>query len=439
MCSSDLLQDVVECDMPDLDDILSSAGPSAATAKYSSASTNNAARFGKKNEENSLFSSRIEDNAINRRNIRAVDGEHLSKHSDINESASFGFRTPSETINASNQVDPAPKAASEFDFFDDDENAQTLTKAPESPLDIFDSIEPIDEIEGIDDIEALSDEPQATPYSPTEAFLATHPIDESTPSQLPLNASNLPDTGLESQSEVSIGFPVKMTQDQMRKLMPMKEFVYTTPQELDAIPRWESRWIDALLDKKTHSRIDYHLDDPDLVDSITSWLAPMHDADAAEDVDAHAGFWLEAPTAESGDFWFLRYMLVAIEDPSIAIRAGLVFSIGTEKLRIDRHFFDNPQEQLLADLGKAAPFFEPIKKSLEQSKPEGVFLDVKQAWTFISEVSPILYSSGFDVRLPEQLTDQGSRRLRARFRIRDASQSDAARGHFGLTEIAGFQ
>lgn len=433
------LQDVVECDMPDLDDILSSAGPSAATAKYSSASTNNAARFGKKNEENSLFSSRIEDNATNRRNIRAVDGEHLSKHSDINESASFGFRTPSETINASNQVDPAPKAASEFDFFDDDENAQTLTKAPESPLDIFDSIEPIDEIEGIDDIEALSDEPQATPYSPTEAFLATHPIDESTPSQLPLNASNLPDTGLESQSEVSIGFPVKMTQDQMRKLMPMKEFVYTTPQELDAIPRWESRWIDALLDKKTHSRIDYHLDDPDLVDSITSWLAPMHDADAAEDVDAHAGFWLEAPTAESGDFWFLRYMLVAIEDPSIAIRAGLVFSIGTEKLRIDRHFFDNPQEQLLADLGKAAPFFEPIKKSLEQSKPEGVFLDVKQAWTFISEVSPILYSSGFDVRLPEQLTDQGSRRLRARFRIRDASQSDAARGHFGLTEIAGFQ
>ena len=196
------LQDVVECDMPDLDDILSSAGPSAATAKYSSASTNNAARFGKKNEENSLFSSRIEDNAINRRNIRAVGGEHLSKHSDINESASFGFRTPSETINASNQVDPAPKAASEFDFFDDDENAQTLTKAPESPLDIFDSIEPIDEIEGIDDIEALSDEPQATPYSPTEAFLATHPIDESTPSQLPLNASNLPDTGLESQSEV---------------------------------------------------------------------------------------------------------------------------------------------------------------------------------------------------------------------------------------------
>lgn len=434
------LQDPIEFNLPDFGDDLSEDGTSS-NAPIGTSSAEDAG---------SSFSGYGDDNDATQRSIRTEAS--FSSENDVNESASFGIHAPRRTAKASapfSERSHALSPDSSANCLYAEEDAAQQSPETESTLELFESLEPVDEIEGIEDIEALSDddatldasiEVDETPsYSPTEIYLATHPIDESTPSQLPLNASNLPDTGLESKAEVSIGFPVKMTQDQMRKLMPMKEFVYTTPQELDALARWESRWIDALLDKKKRSYIDYHLDDPNLVESITTWLAPMHDIDAAQDVDAHAGFWLEAPTAESGDMWFLRYMLVAIEDPSIAIRAGLVFSIGTEKLRIDRHFFDNPQEQLLSALGKAAQYFEPIKKSLEQSKPEGVFLDVKQAWTFISEVSPILYSSGFDVRLPEQLTDQGSRRLRARFRIRDASQTDAARGHFGLTEIAGFQ
>lgn len=229
------------------------------------------------------------------------------------------------------------------------------------------------------------------------------------------------------------------TPDDIRMWMPMKEYVFTTPCALEDLPRWESRWIESLLRHKAQSRIDYHLEDPMLVESVTEWLTPLHDGAATQEVDARTGFWLESPTPDSHDLWFLRYVLVANEDPTLAIPASLVFSIGTEKLRIDQHSFENPQERLLSDLGKAARFFEPLQKSLEQSKPEGVFLDVKQAWTFISEVSPMLYSAGFDVRLPEQLTDQGARRLRARFRIRDVAPGDASQGHFGLSELAGFQ
>lgn len=237
---------------------------------------------------------------------------------------------------------------------------------------------------------------------------------------------------------VALGIPVSFTPFQLRRLMPMKEYVYTTAQPFETMDNWEYRWIYSLFCDKRQSRIDYNLDDPDLVANITAWLKPISEVDAAQNVDARTGFWLEAPTDETGDLWFLRYVLVAVEDPSIAIPAKLVFSIGTEKLRIDQHSFENPQEQLLSDLGKAAQFFDPIQKSLEHSKPEGVLLDVKQAWTFISEVSPLLYSAGFDVRLPEQLTDQGSRRLRARFRIRDLHPGEA-KGYFGLDELAGFQ
>ena len=227
--------------------------------------------------------------------------------------------------------------------------------------------------------------------------------------------------------------------DQLRRLMPMKEYVYPTLKSHDELPSWEHRWYEALMHDKLNSRMEYHLEDPNLVESMTAWFSPVNESSAANDVDARTGFWLEAPTEETQNLWFLRYVLVAVEDPSLAIPAGVVFSIGTERLRVGQHSFEHPQEQLLTDLGKAAQYFEPLQKSLEQSKPEGVFLDVRQAWSFISEVSPLLYSSGFDVRLPEQLTDQGARRLRARFRIRDARPEDMEQGYFGLNDLAGFQ
>ena len=225
----------------------------------------------------------------------------------------------------------------------------------------------------------------------------------------------------------------------LHQMMPLKEYVHVSTAPFETLNTWESRWIDGLLNNKNESCMEYHLEDPPLVESIKDWLSPLHESDSTQELNARTGFWLEAPSAETHDLWFLRYMLVAVEDPSLAIPAGLVFSIGTERFRIEQHAFENPQEQLLTDLGRAAQYFDPMKASLEHSKPEGVLLDVKQAWTFISEVSPLLISEGFDVRLPEQLTDQGSRRLRARFRIRDAQPEDNIHGYFGLSDLAGFQ
>ena len=225
----------------------------------------------------------------------------------------------------------------------------------------------------------------------------------------------------------------------LHQMMPFKEYVHVSSAPYETLTSWESRWIEGLLGDKMESCLEYHLEDPALVENVREWLSPLHENDATQELDAKTGFWLEAPSAETHDLWFLRYVLVAVEDPSLAIPASLVFSIGTERFRIEQHAFENPQEQLLTDLGRAAQYFEPMKRSLEQSKPEGVLLDVKQAWTFISEVSPVLLSQGFDVRLPEQLTDQGSRRLRARFRIRDVQPGDNVHGYFGLSDLAGFQ
>lgn len=225
----------------------------------------------------------------------------------------------------------------------------------------------------------------------------------------------------------------------LHRLMPMKEYVYTVPCELIMLDSWESRWYEGLISDKTYSRLDYHLEDPDLVDTIKRWTDQIRNPSNAENVDAKTGLWLETPTSEMPDCWFLRYMLVAKDDPTLVLRASEVFKNGTENLRISKHLFEKPKNQLLKDLGTAAKFFEPLKASLNEKTPDGVYLDVHEAWRFISEISPILYALDFDIRLPEQLTNQGSRHLKARFRICDPEEIETGRSNFGLTELAGFK
>ncbi len=292
--------------------------------------------------------------------------------------------------------------------------------------------------ESEDDVEDLSED---TDDEAQDMAASDNPDEEASY----MDESAAPDSGQDNSSaprESKIIDPEILAQMQfheLRHLMPMKEYVYPVPVEINTLTSWESRWFKALVGEKSQSRINYHLEDPQLIEAMTQWIAPIRESNDLHDIEARTGFWLEAPTPDTQNFWFLRYVLVAADDPSLAIPASIVFSIGTERLRIDQHCFENPQEQLLTDLGKAAQYFEPLRASLNQSKPEGVFLDVHQAWTFISEVSPQLYSEGFDVRLPEQLTDQGSRRLRARFKICDARPEDIDKSYFGLNDLAGFQ
>ena len=189
--------------------------------------------------------------------------------------------------------------------------------------------------------------------------------------------------------------------------------------ELERLGPWEGRWLRALLGRRSEAVVPLHAEDPDLVPGFAEWTGIVRGERVGPTVQVNSktGLWLEMPSDEhigDGAFWFLRYMLVAADDPTLAVPAGQVFASGAGHLRVFEHNFDKPQEQLLADLGVAGRVFEPVRQSLEHPRPEGVFLDARQAWRFISEAGPVLFASGFDVRLPEELTGQGQRRLRAR-------------------------
>ncbi|WP_190259499.1 hypothetical protein [Pelotomaculum schinkii] len=54
--------------------------------------------------------------------------------------------------------------------------------------------------------------------------------------------------------------------------------------------------------------------------------------------------------------WFLSFHLQASDDPSLLIPAEVVWKESKTSLRLLGRKFENPQERLLADLGRAARF-----------------------------------------------------------------------------------
>lgn len=318
---------------------------------------------------------------------------------------------------------------------------ETAKTSPPSPVpcdEDSDLEDDMDELDGDASYDPLSDEesPQLRPMPELmeESDEGENlQQDDPTPSPVP---SAQPET-----TEQTTRHP-RNQQFQLARLMPQKEYVYTTLCELESLPRWECRWFDALILPKDQSRIPYHLEDPDMIESIQKWLEPLHEGKLSEITQMRTGFWLEAPSHDMPqNQWYLRYLLVGQEDPTFVVDAKTIFANGVEIYRREKHALVNPQEQLLADLGKAAPFFEPIRESLKVSTPQGTLLDVHDAWTFISEVSPSLLAMGFDVRLPDQLKLQGQHRIKARLRLKDPMPNDIGtdKSMFGLSTLAAFQ
>lgn len=317
----------------------------------------------------------------------------------------------------------------------------TTPPPKETPLDedpdIDDDFSSDGEGEGENDVESsfdamMDDDPDASSQIPG----LTDDNDEDEDSQLPSSPEN------PRESSASYSRRYRNQQMQLARLMPQKEYVYTTLCELSSLPRWECRWFDSLVLPKDQSHIAYHIEDPDIIEPVQKWLEPLQEGKLANITAMRTGFWLEAPTPDlPQDHWFIRYLLVGKDDPTFVVDAKTIFANGVEIYRRGQYALKNPQEQLLADLGKAAPFFEPIRESLKVSTPEGTLINVHDAWIFISEVCPNLLSMGFDIRLPEQLKLQGEHRIKARLRIKDPMPNDigADKSMFGLNNLAAFQ
>ncbi|HTK61811.1 MAG TPA: SNF2-related protein [Pseudonocardia sp.] len=94
--------------------------------------------------------------------------------------------------------------------------------------------------------------------------------------------------------------------------------------------------------------------------------------------------------------WRLEFLLRSVADPSLLVPAEQVWSSPGEVGR----WIEEPEEVLLAELGRASVVFPELAGALREARPSALEFDTDGAYRFLSEVAGRLDQAGFGVLLP---------------------------------------
>jgi len=132
------------------------------------------------------------------------------------------------------------------------------------------------------------------------------------------------------------------------------------------------------------------------------------------------------------------FFLQAKDDRSLLVPAEEVWKTRSSTLTFLKRGFKNPQEQLLADLGKASRAFPTIDRSLQTARPVGLELDAEQAYSFLRHSAPLLEQSGFGVLLPSWWEKTGAR-IGVKLRLKPASEESNESGKVVTSGLLGIK
>ncbi len=107
------------------------------------------------------------------------------------------------------------------------------------------------------------------------------------------------------------------------------------------------------------------------------------------------------PAAEPA--WRLEFLLQSAEDPSLLVPAEQAWAGEAGLAR----WLADPQELLLAELGRATPVYPELSRALAESRPSGLDLDTDGAYHFLSAAAGELDQAGFGVLLPSWWDSRG--------------------------------
>lgn len=123
--------------------------------------------------------------------------------------------------------------------------------------------------------------------------------------------------------------------------------------------------------------------------------------------------------------WALTFHLQSIESPSITISAADLWVLPTDGAMVSGKRVEQPQELLLAELGRAARVYRSLEEALKKAEPADLALSTPQAYEFLREHRQLLLEQGFGVLAPVWW-DSPAARLGVRLKI-DSPESPAVR------------
>lgn len=169
----------------------------------------------------------------------------------------------------------------------------------------------------------------------------------------------------------------------------------------------------------------------ELASRIAAWREPLVTTDAAP---YRLLFRLEEPEGEAQpEAWQVRYLVQAVDDPSLQVPAEDLWNPRGPGARALRRDGADPKRFLLAALGQASGVWPPVEASLRGRSPTGQLLGLEAAYDFLSRAAILLEGAGFGVQLPAWWSGKGTKvRLGVRGQVRSpklqaGGQMDLAR------------
>ncbi|MFD4206742.1 SNF2-related protein [Micromonospora tulbaghiae] len=136
--------------------------------------------------------------------------------------------------------------------------------------------------------------------------------------------------------------------------------------------------------------------------------------------------------------WRVEFGLHPADEPGLVVDAAHIWQRPAPALAARGV---EPQETLLAELGRASRLWPEVDAALRTAAPEGMELDAEGAHRFLREGAPVLYAAGFGVLLPSWWRRSSSRlgaRLRARSRTAPGAVATTA-GKLGLDALVDYR
>jgi SNF2 family DNA or RNA helicase len=170
--------------------------------------------------------------------------------------------------------------------------------------------------------------------------------------------------------------------------------------------------------------------------AMRSWLTQIRPVD--QDAPFRTCFRLDAPSEdEKSADWHINFLLQANDDRSLLVPSERVWKERSSTLTFLKRTFENPQERLLADLGKATRLFPAIEESLKTARPMGLSLNTEQAYVFLRESAPLLEQSGFGVLVPPWWSKRTAR-LGVKLKLKPKTGAQESSGLLGLQGIVAY-
>ncbi len=243
-----------------------------------------------------------------------------------------------------------------------------------------------------------------------------------------------------------------ITDAQCRSTMIVED-MYDTVEDADPDADPQVAWLHGLLDA-TEEVPSVSGQRADMARKVRRWISELEDR--GESSAWRFGFRIAEPIADSLPeniekpdetvLWSLSFYLQSIDDEEIVLRASDIWLITRERVVIQGLTLENPQELLMAELGRASRHYKKLEDALDSAEPIEILLNSQEAYQFLREIKPILEEQGFAVLSPPWWESQ-SGRLGARLKIEsdpaeingdESGDPDASGPQLGLNSLIGY-